>query len=77
MRLQQQGVSAVDEAGSEVRGSMRQREQGYMGAMPTYWTQAEDLREAITGIADSSVPGALSFGSEQWGEPSYLGNPQD
>lgn len=41
--------------------NMRQREQGYMGAQPPFCTQAEQYREAITGIADSSAPGAYSF----------------
>lgn len=39
----------------------RRREEGYMGKLEPYCTQMEEYRERVTGIPDSSSPGAYDF----------------
>lgn len=41
--------------------SLRQREAGYMGRQEPYCTRAEEYREAVTGVLNSSSPGAYAF----------------
>ena len=42
--------------------NMERRYAGYMGKFDrNYCTEAEELRERITGIKDSSAPGAMNF----------------
>ena len=42
--------------------NMERRYAGYMGKFErNYCTEAEELRERITGIKDSSAPGAMNF----------------
>lgn len=42
--------------------NMRRREAGYMGKFPrNYCSEAETYREEVTGIKNSSAPGAFSF----------------
>ena len=42
--------------------NMERRYAGYMGKFDrNYCTEAEELRERITGIEDSSAPGAMDF----------------
>jgi hypothetical protein len=41
--------------------NMRKRDAGFMGQLPGYCDQAEEVRERATGIANSSDPGAYSF----------------
>lgn len=41
--------------------NLRQRDAGFMGRQEPYCTQAEEYREAVTGVADSTAPGAHRF----------------
>jgi hypothetical protein len=41
--------------------NMRRREAGYMGRLEPYCTQAEELRERVTGISLSGAPGGYDF----------------
>lgn len=41
--------------------SLRQQEAGYMGRHEPYCTQAEEYREAVTGVLNSSSTGAYAF----------------
>jgi hypothetical protein len=40
---------------------MRRRDSGFMGRLEPFCDQAEDYRERVTGVADSSEKGAYDF----------------
>ena len=41
--------------------NMRQRDAGHLGPLEPYCDQAEQYREQVTGVPDSSSPGAYGF----------------
>jgi hypothetical protein len=41
--------------------NMRRRDSGFMGRLEPFCDQAEDYRERVTGVADSSEKGAYDF----------------
>ena len=41
--------------------NMKRQDEGYMGKLTPYCTEAETLRERVTGIELSSDPGAYNF----------------
>jgi hypothetical protein len=49
------------ELARKCQDNMTQREAGYMGQQQPYCSEMEAFREQVTGIAESSSPGAYSF----------------
>ena len=60
-----QSTSSACQAWTELarkcEDNMRQREAGFMGALPAHCSEMETLRERVTGVSDSSSPGAYQF----------------
>jgi hypothetical protein len=52
---------AWTELARKCEDNMRQREAGFMGQQPPHCSEMEALRERVTGVPDSSSPGAYQF----------------